>query len=178
MRFAHRWLVCAPLLLLVAACGGVASTGGASGGASPGAATPAGGPVRLQTDQARIGGRSTTVLTDGRGFTLYYFELDAKGAVACQGACAKEWKPVVTTGAAPSAGTGVTGHVGSMASSQEGTVVTYNGWPLYTYVGDPQAGTANGEGVDDFGGKWFAARPDLRSNTPSTSPTPTAGYGY
>jgi hypothetical protein len=53
-----------------------------------------------------------------------------------------------------------------------GTVATYNGWPLYTYVGDSGPGMASGEGVNDFGGQWFAVRVDVRPNQTAASPTP------
>ena len=32
---------------------------------------------------------------------------------------------------------------------------TYNGHPLYTFVGDKQPGDTNGEGLNAFGGGWF-----------------------
>lgn len=173
MRRSPRSLLFAPLVVLLAACGGAAGTtgGNQSGGA------------QVKTAAVSIGGRSQTVLTDASGHTLYYFELDARGNVSCQGDCAAEWKPItVSGGAQPKAGQGVGGMLGSKSSSQDGTVVTYNGWPLYAYTGDPRPGTANGEGVDDFGGRWFAVRPDLRpvgGAAPSApAPTSTSGYGY
>jgi hypothetical protein len=40
-----------------------------------------------------------------------------------------------------------------------GKVVTYNKWPLYTYVADSAAGQANGEGVNANGGRWYVISP-------------------
>jgi Secreted repeat of unknown function len=40
-----------------------------------------------------------------------------------------------------------------------GRVVTYDGWPLYTYLGDASPGHAAGQGNDDGGGYWYAMRP-------------------
>jgi predicted lipoprotein with Yx(FWY)xxD motif len=34
--------------------------------------------------------------------------------------------------------------------------VTYDGWPLYHWIGDTAAGEDNGEGVRDSGGLWYA----------------------
>jgi predicted lipoprotein with Yx(FWY)xxD motif len=38
-------------------------------------------------------------------------------------------------------------------------VLTYAGWPLYTYVGDGTAGAATGEGLGTDGGLWFVIAP-------------------
>jgi hypothetical protein len=40
-----------------------------------------------------------------------------------------------------------------------GRVVTYHGWPLYTYLGDAVPGRAAGQGSDDDGGYWYLMRP-------------------
>jgi len=37
--------------------------------------------------------------------------------------------------------------------------VTYNGWPLYYFAGDPGAGTTTGQGNDGFGAKWWLLTP-------------------
>jgi predicted lipoprotein with Yx(FWY)xxD motif len=38
---------------------------------------------------------------------------------------------------------------------QDGTTqVTYNGHPLYYFIGDSAPGMANGEGIDAFGAHW------------------------
>jgi predicted lipoprotein with Yx(FWY)xxD motif len=34
--------------------------------------------------------------------------------------------------------------------------VTYNGHPLYRYVGDAAPGDTNGQGVSAFGARWYA----------------------
>ena len=33
--------------------------------------------------------------------------------------------------------------------------MTYNGHPLYYYVGDRKPGDATGEGPNQFGGEWY-----------------------
>ena len=35
------------------------------------------------------------------------------------------------------------------------TQVTYNGHPLYRFQGDAKAGQINGQGLDQFGAKWY-----------------------
>ena len=37
--------------------------------------------------------------------------------------------------------------------------VTYAGHPLYWFSGDTKPGDTNGEGLDDFGGEWYAISP-------------------
>ena len=37
--------------------------------------------------------------------------------------------------------------------------VTYGGHPLYYFVGDAQPGQTNGEGLNEFGGLWYAISP-------------------
>jgi predicted lipoprotein with Yx(FWY)xxD motif len=49
--------------------------------------------------------------------------------------------------------------------------VTYNGWPLYTYIGDSSAGSATGQGITSFGGTWYVL------NTAGSPVTTKAGSG-
>jgi predicted lipoprotein with Yx(FWY)xxD motif len=119
-----------------------------SGGRAP--PPPAsGGRAILKT--ATIGG--VTVLTNAQGFTLYWFALDAPARSACYGTCAGYWPPVTVTGT-PSAGPGVTGKLGTIKRSDGNTQVTYNGHPLYTYVGDTAPGQAFGNNLNLNGGLW------------------------
>jgi predicted lipoprotein with Yx(FWY)xxD motif len=37
--------------------------------------------------------------------------------------------------------------------------ITYNGHPLYYYVGDINPGDTNGEQLNQFGGLWYAVSP-------------------
>jgi predicted lipoprotein with Yx(FWY)xxD motif len=69
----------------------------------------------------------------------------------CYGDCATYWPPV--TGS-PSAGPGITGKVGT-TTRRDGTVqVTYNGRPLYTYIGDSKPGQDSGNNLNLNGGLW------------------------
>jgi predicted lipoprotein with Yx(FWY)xxD motif len=92
-----------------------------------------------------------TVLTNAKGFTLYLFDPDTASASNCNGSCAAYWPPV--TGI-PTAGPGVTGRLGTIARSDGSTQATYNGHPLYTYIGDTRPGQANGNNLNLNGGLW------------------------
>jgi predicted lipoprotein with Yx(FWY)xxD motif len=91
------------------------------------------------------------VVTNAKGFTLYWFAPDTATASKCSGACAQVWPPV----AGPAtAGSGVTGKLGTITRSDGSTQATYDGRPLYTYVPDTAPGQATGNGVNGFGGVW------------------------
>jgi predicted lipoprotein with Yx(FWY)xxD motif len=89
-------------------------------------------------------------LVDGQGMTLYLFTDDTPGTSTCYDECATEWPPLVTTGTAQ-AGPGVNASkLGTTMRTDGTTQVTYNGWPLYYFDEDEQAGDVNGQGVDNF----------------------------
>jgi predicted lipoprotein with Yx(FWY)xxD motif len=116
--------------------------------------TPAGGPASASNTPAvlktaTIGGVS--VLTNAKGLTLYWFAPDTSVRSVCYGTCAAYWPPVTGT---PVAGPGVTGRIATISRTGGGTQVTYDGHPLYTYVGDTAPGQASGNNLDLNGGLW------------------------
>jgi predicted lipoprotein with Yx(FWY)xxD motif len=117
-----------------------------------GAGGPAPAPVsgaRAVVQTATIGG--VTVLTNAQGFTLYRFAPDTPTRSTCYGTCAGYWPPVTGT---PTAGPGVPGTLGTIRRSDGTTQITYNGHPLYTYVGDTAPGQAFGNNLNLNGGLW------------------------
>jgi predicted lipoprotein with Yx(FWY)xxD motif len=115
-------------------------------------ATPKSQPVATGPDvlKARtIGG--VNLLTDARGLTLYWFAPDTSTKSACYGSCAAYWPPVTGT---PSAGPGVTGTLGTINRTDGTKQATYDGHPLYTYIGDSAPGTASGNNINLNGGLW------------------------
>jgi predicted lipoprotein with Yx(FWY)xxD motif len=98
---------------------------------------------------ATIGG--VTVVTNGRGFTLYSFAPDTTTASNCKGSCAQIWPPV--TGPVK-AGQGVSGKLGTITRPDGSTQATYDGHPLYSYTVDNAPGQAKGNGLNVFGGVW------------------------
>lgn len=125
--------------------------------ATAGAAAPAAAGGRTELKTAKIGG--ATVLTDGKGFTLYSFAPDTPTMSHCYGSCAAYWPPV--TGS-PVAGPGVTGKVSTIRRTNGSLQVVYDGHPLYTYVGDSEPGQANGNAIDLNGGYWYEATPSAK----------------
>jgi len=110
-------------------------------------APAAAGATALNT--ATIGG--VTVLTNAKGFTLYWFAPDTPTRSKCYGVCAGYWPPVTGT---PSAGPGVTGTLATITRSDGTTQATYDGHPLYSYVGDTAPGQAFGNNITLNGGLW------------------------
>jgi predicted lipoprotein with Yx(FWY)xxD motif len=93
----------------------------------------------------------TTVLTNAKGFTLYSFAPDTPATSKCYGSCAVYWPPV--TGPA-AASPGVPGRVGTIKRTDGTEQLTYNGHPLYTYIGDSAPGQARGNNLNLNGGLW------------------------
>jgi predicted lipoprotein with Yx(FWY)xxD motif len=118
--------------------------------ATPKAAPAASVAAGSQVLKARpIGG--TEVLTNARGLTLYSFAPDTPSRSACYGSCAAYWPPVPGN---VSAGPGVTGTVGSIKRANGSTQATYDGHPLYTYIGDSAPGLDSGNNLNLNGGLW------------------------
>ena len=101
------------------------------------------------------------VLVDSKGRTLYMFVPDKRSRVTCVGACAAVWPPLkLPKGArAVASGAAKASLLGSDRDPAGGRVVTYNGWPLYTYVVDVSAGQAKGQALKLNGGYWYVLSP-------------------
>ena len=136
--------------LVVAACGSSSNESSSSGSAKSAAST-SGGSASVALRSTGLG----KILVDGKGQTLYLFEADTGKSSACKGSCASAWPPL-TTGGKPTAGAGVIGaKLGTIRRSDGTSEVTYNGHPLYKYVGDQAPGQTTGQGSDDYGAEWY-----------------------
>jgi predicted lipoprotein with Yx(FWY)xxD motif len=115
---------------------------------------------RIAVDAAPVGNLGTVLVTN-KGFALYMFAPDTARHVTCTGGCATAWPPLLLhAGQIAAAGPGVRpGLLGTAPNPGGGRVVTYRGWPLYTYLGDATPSHAAGQGADDDGGYWYLMRP-------------------
>ena len=173
----------AALALTVSAC---ASSGSSSGSV---ANTPAaGGNSSSAAPAAAAGGSTVTektiseqlVLVDSKGNTLYWFAIDTSAKSNCSGSCATYWPPV--TGPL-TAGSGVTGTLGTITRSDGTKQATYMGHPLYTYVGDTSPGQNKGNGKNLSGGLWWemtvsGSTPAANAGSTATATATSGGGGY
>lgn len=111
--------------------------------------------------RAKLALRTTklgTILVNGHGFTLYAFTRDGHNRDACVKVkgCLHAW-PALTTSGKPIAGTGVSASlIGTIRLKGVGLQVTYDGHPLYTYIGDRHPGSTYYVNRLQFGGRWPA----------------------
>ena len=150
---------------LLASCSGAGSSPAAAtpspsiAAPSPSAAGPSPSAATGSTVEATSVGSLGTVLVAGsNGMTVYTFTKDVKdsGTSACTGDCLVKWPALtVPAGTTPTAGSGITGKLGTITRPDDGTLqVTYNGLPLYFFQNDKAPGDANGVYAN-----WEAVKP-------------------
>lgn len=150
-----------PLAVALGACGSSSHTTSQPSGTGT---TPSGSSSTVSLSTAPVPGLNS-VLVNSQGKTLYTFAPDHAKKVTCTASCAQVWPPLkIPAGQHASASGGVKASLVSSAPDPTGgRVVTYNGWPLYTYKGDQAAGADNGQGLNVNGGVWWMIGP---SGTP------------
>jgi predicted lipoprotein with Yx(FWY)xxD motif len=112
--------------------------------------------TKAATVNSRKVGKLGTILVNSKGLTLYMFVPDKQKKVTCKGSCAVIWPPLkVKKGQKPTAG----GAAMKKLLGTDGNVVTYNRWPLYTYITDTKPGQAKGQGIKQSGGLWYVLSP-------------------
>jgi predicted lipoprotein with Yx(FWY)xxD motif len=148
--------LCAALVLavagLAAGCGGSGAKSGVAGARHV---------LKSATVNTRKINKLGVVLVNSRGFTLYMFKPDHQKRVTCKGSCAAAWPPLkLKTGQRLTAGGAAKQHLlGSDKNPSGGRVVTYNRWPLYTYIADSKPGQASGQALNLNGGLWYVLSP-------------------
>ena len=172
-------LVAAGAAILLVACGGSpqGSTGSSGSSGSSGSATPMptaqSSPVKTAT--ATVKGKNETILVNSDGMTLYYYTPDKDNSVTCTGSCASIWPPLAAAASGvPGSVSGLSGKFASDPDPSGGSVITYNGWPLYTFASDNAAGQTNGQGLQ---GVWFVATPSLAANATGSASSSNGATG-
>lgn len=182
----HKALMVVAGLLLttaIAGCGSAAASTSASGASSAGSAygssssgtsssstgsqSTSSTTAVIKIGTAKVSGKSTTVLENSQGHTLYYFTKDTPTHSACDAnkTCSALWH-ALKAGSVPK----VSGASGTF-SLLKGQV-EYNGHPLYAYTGDTAPGQAKGEGLFK---EWWVATPSLKAAAASGSGTGSSG---
>jgi predicted lipoprotein with Yx(FWY)xxD motif len=175
-----KYLASAGLTIIVA---GIAVVVFAPGGSS--AKTR---PMQTTAARSAITIRSTSVgktLVDAQGRTLYLFEGDRPNVSTLSSAGLSVWPRFVAAGPVPALNGAQASKIGTITSPSGVRQVTYNGHPLYYYVGDSKPGSTHGQGLNEFGALWYVLGPtgnaviSMPARTPAASTTTSApGYGY
>lgn len=123
---------------------------------STGAPSPSAGEATVEA--TAVGSLGTVLVAGSNGMTVYTFTMDVKdsGTSNCTGDCLVNWPALtVPAGVTPSGGPGVTGTLGTITRTDDGTIqVTYNGLPLYFFIGDQAPGDSSGVYTN-----WEAVKP-------------------
>ncbi len=115
--------------------------------------------VTLQTAQSDEYG---SYLATADGAPVYMFSTDTQGSdsadaqVSCAAECQAAWPPVAGQA---SSGDGVDEAMLGSVDADGQQVVTYNGWPLYTFVRDEGQDSPQGQDKEAFGGEWYLVSP-------------------
>jgi predicted lipoprotein with Yx(FWY)xxD motif len=163
LRMLLALLAVAAAAAVLAACSSSAASSASGGGSTSSPAAAVAGTVKTAT----IAG--VTVLTNSKGFTLYSFAPDTSTTSKCNGTCAQNWPPV--TG--PVTAAGVTGTFGTIKRSDGSVQATFDGHPLYAFVGDTAPGQAKGNGLNAAGGLWHEV-----TTSGTAAGSSSAGSGY
>ena len=117
--------------------------------------------ARSTTPTVNLGGNEAlgSFLTGPDGMSLYTWSRDEVGISNCYDQCAVNWPPLfIDEGVELTAGAGAPGNLGVTERTDGSTMVTYDGYPLYYWIGDEKPGDSTGHSV---GNTWAVARPAL-----------------
>lgn len=152
----------AAVLLSACGSGGQSSSGSASTAKSRSTSTgnaetskPAG---RSSLVSSGVPAGVRPIVVDETGVTLYVFskDLHSGGKATCYGKCTKVWAPYRTVGP-PKVYGGKKARpelLGTVRRRNGAKQVTYAGYPLYLYLGEP-TGALDHLGDESFGGRWY-----------------------
>lgn len=149
----------------------VSTTGGSTKAAQPSAAANS----AISVEKTSVG----KALADANGRTLYLFAGD-KSDVSTLSAAGRAFWPPFTSATRPSAtGGAVAGLSALVAGSSGAKQVIYNGHPLYYFVGDHKAGQTAGQGLNEFGARWYVVSVygNAITSAPKTSAASTSTGG-
>lgn len=161
------------VVIVAAAIAVIVSTTGSSARKAP--AVPANSAISIR--ETSFG----KTLADANGRTLYLFEAD-KPNVSTLSAAGRAFWPPFTAAIKPTAtGGALATDIGTTANGQ----VTYNGHPVYYFVGDHNPNQTTGQGLFQFGARWYVLSPAgtaITSAPKASAPSPSTGgssaYGY
>ncbi len=111
--------------------------------------------------------------------TLYVLSVEKGGKLKCKASCTPTWLPLLVKSSATaksvSLGAGVKGKIGFVTRSKTTKQVTFNSYPIYTYLGDSGALQSSGSQIHADGGTWTLIK--ASATTPSATPYASSGGG-
>ncbi|MBV9005767.1 MAG: hypothetical protein JOZ98_20350 [Solirubrobacterales bacterium] len=152
----------------------VSTAGGSTTKAHPAVAANS----AISVDQTSFG----KVLTDANGRTLYLFAGDKSNQSTLSPAGRAFWPPFTSATRPSATGGALAGEIGTVSG---GNQLTYNGHPLYYFIGDHKAGQTAGQGLNQFGARWYVlstpgaaitSAPKSSASNNSTGGASTYGY--
>ncbi len=135
-----------------------------SGSAKATQPTAAGGSA-ISIKQTSLG----KTLADANGRTLYLFDADKPNVSTLSDAGRAIWPPFTASTKPQATGGAVAARIGTIAGPAGSDQVTYNGHPLYYYIGDQNPGQTQGQGLKEFGALWYVLSPTGAATTAATS---------
>jgi predicted lipoprotein with Yx(FWY)xxD motif len=161
--------------------GAVALVFAVTGGSAKKAQSTVAGGSAVGVKQTSLG----KTLVDANGRTLYLFQADKPGVSTLSQAGLAVWPALTSAGTPQATGGAAAADLGTIAGPGGTRQVTYSGHPLYYYVGDRQAGSTAGQGLNQFGALWYVLSPGGSAITSApTAPAPASegatgeGSGY
>ncbi|MEU5876155.1 SCO0930 family lipoprotein [Spirillospora sp. NPDC047279] len=107
-----------------------------------------------------------TIVTDGKGRTMYRFDKDRPRVSNCSGDCRAKWPIVRFNGFKKLKVEGVSRKLISFIERKDGKPgecqLLINGWPMYYFAQDQEAGDVKGQAVQNV---WWAVSPQGKKIT-------------
>lgn len=157
-----RIALASAVIIVAAAVGAIITTTGGN------AHTAAAIGQSISVKQTPLG--PTLIGPNGR--TLYLFAADKPNVSKLSAAGQAVWPPVTATVRPHAAGGAQAAAIGLITSPGRGRQVTYDGHPLYYFVGDQQPGQTHGQGLNEFGARWYVLSPAGKAVTATVARTP------
>jgi predicted lipoprotein with Yx(FWY)xxD motif len=174
-----KYLTSGVLTILIAGIAVIVlAVGGSSAKTAPRHTAAAGSAISI---------RSTSLgktLVDANGRTLYLFAGDRANVSRLSGAGLSVWPRFIAAGPVKASNGAQAAKIGTITSPSGIRQVTYNGHPLYYYVGDSAPSSTRGQGLNQFGALWYVlgAAGNAVTSSPSRSTaapaTSSPSYSY
>lgn len=170
----NRFRLSLPLVAVIVAAvvAAIVSTTGSSATKAP--AVPAASAISVK--QTSLG----ETLADAKGRTLYLFAGDQRNVSRLSAAGRAFWPPFIAATKPSATGGALTSKIGMVTGATGAGQVTYNGHPLYYFVGDRNPGQTSGQALNQFGARWYVLSPSgaaITSAPRASSPSPSTGGG-